>query len=110
MGHETCEGCAEIDAEPACGRSHWGLGLATEVLRGLLTIAFETLGCYRVEGNCAVDHTASGRVMAKVGMQREGILRGKLPVGAVHHDLQYYAMLRGEYPRWRERWRSLGQV
>ena len=24
-GHETCEGCAEMSAVPACERSHWGL-------------------------------------------------------------------------------------
>eukprot|EP00959_Pyramimonas_sp_CCMP1952_P411362 8620022-Pyramimonas_sp.AAC.1 len=24
-GHETCEGCAEMCAEDACGRWHWGL-------------------------------------------------------------------------------------
>jgi len=75
----------------------WGRGLATEVLKGLLTIAFERIGCYRVEGNCATEHHASARVMEKAGMTREGVLRGKLPVGAVHHDLQYFSMLRPEY-------------
>ena len=85
-------------------RRHWGKGYATEALRGLLSIAFETIGCYHVEANCATAHKASARVMEKTGMQRERILRGKLPVKGVHHDLLYFSMLKTEYPDQRARW------
>ncbi len=49
----------------------WGEGVATDLTRGLLWAAFDTLGTRRVIATCNVDNPASARVLEKCGMRRE---------------------------------------
>ncbi|RAJ08561.1 RimJ/RimL family protein N-acetyltransferase [Chitinophaga skermanii] len=72
---------------------HWGKGLATEALRGLIKFGFEHLQLRRVEAGCAVENTASYRVMEKAGMLREGMKRKSLPLKNGWHDTYFYAIL-----------------
>ena len=55
-----------------------GQGLATEIGRALLTFGFGNLRLHRLIARCEVGNHASERVMAKLGMTREGILREHL--------------------------------
>ena len=60
----------------------WGQGYATEVGRDALRHGFDTLGLAEVFGLVRPDHTASIRVLEKIGMQRFGLLDdvpGKAP-------------------------------
>lgn len=56
-------------------RKHWGKGYMTEALKGLIAWALKQNEIYRIWAVCDVDNGASARVMEKVGMQREGVLR-----------------------------------
>jgi [ribosomal protein S5]-alanine N-acetyltransferase len=56
-------------------RSHWRLGYATEMAQALLRIGFGPLGLHRLFAQCAPENAPSIRVMQKLGMAREGILR-----------------------------------
>lgn len=56
-------------------RKYWGHGYATEAARGILEWASSTEDIYRVWATCDVDNLASARVLEKMGMSREGILR-----------------------------------
>jgi ribosomal-protein-alanine N-acetyltransferase len=56
-------------------RDDWGRGYATEASRELLRFAFEDLGLHRVSTTCDTENHASARVLAKLGMQQEGVLR-----------------------------------
>jgi ribosomal-protein-alanine N-acetyltransferase len=58
--------------------SRWGQGLATEIGRGLLRLAFNTLDLHRVDGQCKTENQASRRVMTKLGMREEGVFRDNL--------------------------------
>jgi RimJ/RimL family protein N-acetyltransferase len=51
--------------------AHHGRGLATEMVREALRLAFGDLGLRRVTAGCFADNVASWRVMEKVGMRRE---------------------------------------
>jgi RimJ/RimL family protein N-acetyltransferase len=55
-----------------------GMGLATEIGRALLRFGFGELRLHRLIARCELGNHASERVMAKLGMQREGILREHL--------------------------------
>jgi len=55
-------------------RAHWGRGFATEACRAMIALGRER-GLVRVWANCHVDNRASARVLDKVGMQLEGLLR-----------------------------------
>ena len=55
--------------------SHAGQGLATEIGQALLRLAFDTLGLHRVFAQCRIENQASRRIMVKLGMREEGVLR-----------------------------------
>jgi RimJ/RimL family protein N-acetyltransferase len=59
-------------------RQHWGKGMAPEALRSLVNWALGQEAIYRVWALCDVDNLASARVLEKVGMQREGLLRRQI--------------------------------
>lgn len=48
-----------------------GRGVASDLARGLLAAAFETLELRRVTASCNADNPASVRVLEKAGMRRE---------------------------------------
>jgi [ribosomal protein S5]-alanine N-acetyltransferase len=56
-------------------REYWGNGFAPEAARIIVEWALKQDGIHRVWAVCDVDNTASARVMEKVGMHNEGILR-----------------------------------
>lgn len=51
--------------------AHAGRGYATELARGLLSLAFDDLGLRRVTAGCYADNASSRRVLEKVGMRLE---------------------------------------
>ena len=79
-------------------REYWGRGLATEALRALMTYGFDTLHLNRIEGQCDVRNPASGRVMEKCGMRREGLLRQRYFLKGVYTDMILYAVLKSDRP------------
>jgi [ribosomal protein S5]-alanine N-acetyltransferase len=56
-------------------RDVWGRGYATEASREVMRFGFEDLALHRITTTCDVDNHASARVLEKLGMQQEGILR-----------------------------------
>lgn len=56
-------------------REHWNRGYMTEALRAVIAWALEQPEIYRLWAVCDVENAASARVMEKVGMECEGILR-----------------------------------
>ena len=78
-------------------RLHLGK-LNTEALRAVIAHGFDAMGLHRIEGQHYVENPASGRVMAKAGMTREGLLRGYVLRDGVPRDNVLYAIL-GSEPR-----------
>ncbi len=56
-------------------RNDWGKGFATEAVQEVVGWAIEQPSIYRVWAVCDVENLASARVLEKVGMEKEGILR-----------------------------------
>lgn len=52
---------------------YWNHGYMTEAIKGIMEFFFEEVGVNRVESNHSVLNPASGRVMEKAGLKREGI-------------------------------------
>jgi RimJ/RimL family protein N-acetyltransferase len=57
------------------GRAHWGQGLMTEAVRYVAAWALAQPSLFRVWAFCDAENAASARVMEKVGLVREGVLR-----------------------------------
>lgn len=56
-------------------RRYWGNGLATEASRAVVDWLFSMPSIWRVWATCDTENIASMRVLEKVGLEREGILR-----------------------------------
>jgi ribosomal-protein-alanine N-acetyltransferase len=61
----------------AIGRAWWGLGIAAEAARAILTWASNTFRIARFWAATDIRNLASQRVMEKLGMQREALRTGK---------------------------------
>jgi [ribosomal protein S5]-alanine N-acetyltransferase len=58
--------------------SRTGQGLATEMCFATLRLGFDSLGLHRVQARCHAQNTASRRIMAKIGMREEGMMRDSM--------------------------------
>ena len=74
---------SQIELYFVIGRDHWGKGIATESSRALLEYAFGVLGLVRVVAVADPRNRAAIRVLQKIGMREEGVVRG-LPTA--HRD------------------------
>jgi len=57
------------------GKAHWGRGYATEASLEILKYAFEELKINKITATHMTRNPASGRVIKKIGMEYEGLLR-----------------------------------
>ena len=61
----------EVEIDYAVAAPHWGEGLATEIARASVRVAFEELGLSEVVAFTRTDNLASQHVMDKTGLHRE---------------------------------------
>lgn len=90
-------------AEMACllAPASWGEGIALEAGRAVIAHAFGSLGIAKVWARAEAGNTASRRVMEKVGMWQEGLLRAhRLGRDGERIDEVMYGLMREE---WRAR-------
>lgn len=81
------------------GRPYWGNGYAAEAARALVGWGFAALGLHRVHASHFPRNPASGAVLRRIGMRREGCLRGHVKKWGEHLDLERYGILRHEFER-----------
>jgi ribosomal-protein-alanine N-acetyltransferase len=79
------------------GVEDWGRGYATEAGRRLLAFGFDDLELDRIHAHHFSDNPASGRVLRKIGMSFEGMLRKHIRKWGRRRDLPMYAVLRDEF-------------
>ena len=79
------------------GVPYWGCGYCTEAARALVGYGFTVLGLERIEAEHFARNPASGRVMQKLGMRREGTLRARHMKWGRPEDSIVYSVLRGEW-------------
>ena len=79
---------------------HWGKGFMTEVAETLRDAAFHHFsGMHRLYARADLRNIGSWRVMEKIGMQREAILRQHMKFRAEWTDEVWYAILRPEWEK-----------
>lgn len=85
-------------------RIHWNRGICTEAARAVIDAAFSTYAdLNRIHARADNSNAASQRVMEKLGMTREGVLRMSRVERGVALDEAWYAILRPE-------WRAAGRA
>lgn len=80
------------------GVPYWNHGYASEAARAVVAFAFE-LGLHRIQARHLVRNPASGRVMQKIGMQHEAVLREAARKWGRFEDVAMYAILAHEFTR-----------
>jgi RimJ/RimL family protein N-acetyltransferase len=81
------------------GQPFWGRGYATEAAFAVLEFAFKKLLLNRVYANHFADNPASGRVLEKIGMAREGCQRQHVLWWGEYRDLVCYGITRERFTR-----------
>ncbi len=87
--------CAEVGY--VLNPAYWGKGIAPEALRTVLAFGFETLGLNRIEAKFMEGNDRSRRVMEKVGMTFEGIMRESMLVKGNYVNVGVCAILASEW-------------
>ncbi len=77
----------------------WGHGYATEAAGALLSLAFDQLELHRVYARAAVENRASQRVLEKLGMVCEGVLRDDFFARGRWFSSVVYGILREEFEK-----------
>lgn len=78
----------------------WGQGYATEAAEALMAFGFTHLHLHRIQAHHFERNPQSGRVMQKIGMRFEGLMRDAIRKGARFENTAMYAILVDE---WRAR-------
>lgn len=76
---------------------HWGRGYAPEAARKLVDLAFAKFGAHRVQATCWVKNARSARVLRKLGLRKEGRLRGYLKRAGVVRDEFMWGVTRRDW-------------
>lgn len=84
-------------------RQHWGQGIASEAAAVVAQYAFSRLGMAKLCARVDPRNAASVRVLEKLGMQREGVLRAQVVRCGERADRALYGLLREEWERWQGR-------
>jgi RimJ/RimL family protein N-acetyltransferase len=79
------------------GVPFWGHGYATEAARTLVDFGFRTLLLNRIQAEVLSRNPASARVLEKIGMKQEGLLREHHRKWDVLEDVAVYAILEREW-------------
>lgn len=79
------------------GVPYWGRGYATEAATAMLHFAFEQLNVHRVFAHHMLHNHASGRVLEKIGMAHEGVLREHILKDGRFIDVALVGMTREMY-------------
>jgi ribosomal-protein-alanine N-acetyltransferase len=89
--HEMCE------IGYSLGREFWNNGMITEALKSVIRFLFHEVGINRIQAKHDLDNPASGKVMEKVGMKYEGLLRqSRKRKDGSYGSTNIYSILRDE--------------
>lgn len=105
-GEKVLVGCIGLRVEKAhskaevgywTGQPYWGNGYMSEALRRVISYGFEDLGLNLVFASHFTRNPASGKVMQKAGMVKEGEMRGYYRKEERYEDVCYYGITASRY-------------
>ena len=91
------EGIRDAEIGYLYRRSAWGNGYATEAAQAVLRFGFDQAGGHRIFATHDTENSASLRVLEKLGMRQEGLIRGRFNVRGQWRDHYLYAILENEW-------------
>ena len=78
-------------------KEYWNQGYCTEASKAILKYGFHELDLHRITATHIISNPASGKVMKKIGMKKEGVLREHVIKWDKYEDVVSYGILRKEW-------------
>lgn len=103
--NSTLVGCIDLNVNQNHGRAelgywvgheYWNQGIASEAAQAIIQFGLFGLGLNKITASHLFFNPSSGKVMQKVGMKKEGILRQQIFKSGKFHDSVVYGILRSE--------------
>jgi [ribosomal protein S5]-alanine N-acetyltransferase len=79
------------------GKDCWNFGYCTEAAKAIVKYGFEELNLNKIKSSHFSRNPASGKVMRKIGMKKEGFRKEHVKKWDKYEDLVQYAILRREW-------------
>ncbi|MGH1518770.1 GNAT family N-acetyltransferase [Chryseobacterium sp. JK1] len=76
------------------GIPYWNKGFVTEAAKAIVDFGFKDLGCNKIYATHFLHNPASGRIMEKIGMKQEAILKQHAKKDGTYHDLAMYSIFK----------------
>jgi len=80
-------------------KEYWNLGYCTEAGRAVIRFGFQELRLHKIIAHHFSRNPASGRVLKKLGMVKEGSLKEHVLKGDRFEDLEVYGILNSDWNR-----------
>jgi ribosomal-protein-alanine N-acetyltransferase len=80
-------------------KDFWGKGYATEAARAVMDYGFNKFGLHKIFAHHMTKNPASGRVMKKLGMREEGLLKEHLLRSGKYEDAVLYGVLKDDWDK-----------
>lgn len=87
---------ARLEFGYTLSRAYWGKGYATEAARAFVNFCFNTMGLNRIEATVYPENIGSVKVLEKLGMQYEGLMRQHVMRNGQFRDRKLYSLLSAE--------------
>ena len=91
----------EVDQNAELGywvdKKRWGQGICSEAAAAVLRFGFEELALNRIHAHYITSNPASGRVMEKIGMKSEGLLRQHVRKWGKFYDVSVCGLLKSDF-------------
>lgn len=83
----------------ALSPDYWNRGIVTEAAKEIIKFGFENMRLNRIEAHCVDKNIASERIMQKIGMKYEGLLRDFRKFKGKYCDFKMYSILKKEWDK-----------
>lgn len=103
IGMEISEANQSAELGYWLGEPFWNRGFCTEAAQAVVGFGFEILALHKIHSQHMLRNGASGRVLEKVGFQREGLLHEHIRKWGAFEDVVVYGILNREYRKSRLR-------
>ncbi len=96
IGLEICKDNHHAELGYWIGKAYWNRGFCTEAARAVVEFGLQDLELHRIHAHFMTRNPASGRVMEKIGMKHEGLLRHHVRKSGVFEDISFYGILKSD--------------
>ncbi len=79
------------------GIPYWNKGYVTEAANAILEFGFKKLGFNKIFATHLPHNPASGKIMEKIGMEKEAVLKQEVKKDAEYFDLILYSIFKNEH-------------